>query len=359
MFSIVLLASLSGVGANISIRIRSTKHLGNFVDLAPGRSANDIEPLKSFDYRCVEPIRYRPFRNKTHVKMAIAKMPRNDWIKIDRHYLERINRRKELLRNNHQFCIGSNELARLAIRELYGEVMVNQLPKRFPTMFSIRRGVFTNHITGCKYSVSIVDLDDTYMLDTLAENVEEDFYFMIPDGNGEYRLQAYMPSYESRLGNGVDKSFRRMEPGLTIMFIQWSIQTDGDELFKPLVRNTFDPDAPGSAADPAVQRGLISFEKTYLRCEHHTLTCLPETKTVMFCVRTYLTPIKQIKDEGNGSALADACDTMPEKFGVYKRRPVWGHRLCEWMRDGERKDEDTLLHDPVQASQADGQRPTR
>lgn len=210
------------------------------MDLAPGRSANDIEPLKSFDYRCVEPIRYRPFRNKTHVKMAIAKMPRNDWIKIDRHYLERINRRKELLRNNHQFCIGSNELARLAIRELYGEVMVNQLPKRFPTMFSIRRGVFTNHITGCKYSVSIVDLDDTYMLDTLAENVEEDFYFMIPDGNGEYRLQAYsscfpqgllssskmglsvreihhpVPSYESRLGNGVDKSFRRMEPGVFV-----------------------------------------------------------------------------------------------------------------------------------------------
>ena len=53
----------------------------------------------------------------------------------------------------------------------------------------------------------------------------------------------------------------------------------------------------------------------------------------MFCVRSYLTPIKQIKKEGNGPALADACDSMPEKFGIYKRRPVWGDQLCGWLRD--------------------------
>ena len=75
------------------------------------------------------------------------------------------------------------------------------------------------------------------MLHALAENVEEDFYFMVPDAEGDYRLQAYsscfpqgllssakmglsvrqihqpVPGYESRLGNGVDKHFRRMEPG--------------------------------------------------------------------------------------------------------------------------------------------------
>ncbi|KAI4123334.1 MAG: hypothetical protein LQ338_005316 [Usnochroma carphineum] len=293
-------------------------------------------------------------------------MPRSEWIKIDRRYLERIDRRKYLLKNKQRFCVESNAIARPAIEELYEEVMINQLPKRFPNMFTIRRGTFTNHVTGCRYSIDIRRLNDAYMLNALAENVEEDFYFMCPDDNGEYRLQAYsscfpqglfssskmglsvreihqpVPGYESRLGNGVDKHFRRMEPGVFVGRLNWSIQTDGDELFRPLAKNTGNPDAPGTVAYAAVQRENIDFDITYLRCEHHTLTCLPKTKTIMFCVRSYLTPIKQIKEEGNGPALAEACDTMPDKFGVYKRRPAWGDQLCRWLREDARK-EDTLL----------------
>ncbi|KAL8731982.1 MAG: hypothetical protein Q9181_004119 [Wetmoreana brouardii] len=293
--------------------------------------------------------------------MGIAKMPRSEWIKIDQGYPERINRRKLLLKNEQDFCIGSDRVARPAIEELYIEIMVNQLPNRFPTMFSVKRRTFINHVTGAKYSLNVAKLNDKYMLNALAENVEEDFYFMCPDADGDYRLQAYsscfpqgllssskmglsvreihqpVPGYEQRLGNGVDKHFRRMEPGVFVGRLNWSIQIDGDELFRPLAKNTGDPDATASTAHAAIQREIIDYDKTYLRCEHHTLTCLPRTKTVMFCVRSYLTPIKQIKEEGNGPALADACDTMPERFGVYKRRPVWGNQLCEWLREGIRK----------------------
>ncbi|KAI4137448.1 MAG: hypothetical protein L6R39_007282 [Caloplaca ligustica] len=290
--------------------------------------------------------------------MGISRMPRSEWVKIDRKYVERINRRKYLLKNEQPFCVGSDPVARPAIEELYEEIMINQLPKRFPNMFTVKRGTFTNHVTGCRYSVDFRRLADEYMLNTLAENVEEDFYFMVPDGDGEYRLQAYsscfpqgllssakmglsvreihqpVPGYESRLGNGVDRHFRRMEPGVFVGRLNWSIQTDGDELFRPLAKNTGNPDAPGTPAHAAVQQETVNFDITYLRCEHHTLTCLPKTKTVMFCVRSYLTPIRQIKEEGSGPALADACDTMPEKFGVYKRRPVWGDELCQWLREG-------------------------
>ena len=325
-----------------------------------------------------------------HVKMGILRMHRNEWVKIDRKYLERIKHRKNLLKNERQFCIGSNLIARPAVEELYEEIMIKQLPRRFPNMFSMKCGTFTNHVTGCRYSVDIPRLDDIYMLNALAENVEEDFYFMCPDGDGEYRLQAYsscfpqgllssskmglsvreihqpVPGYASRLGNGVDKHFRRLEPGvfvgrlnvsnpdpicpsklsLTFSALKWSIQTDGDELFRPLAKNTGDPDAVGTAANAAVQREIIDIDKTYLRCEHHTLTCLPKTKTVMFCVRSYLTPIKQIKEEGNGPALADACDSMPEKFGVYKRRPVWGDQLCGWLRE-DRNEEWTEIEPTI------------
>lgn len=112
-------------------------------------------------------------------------------IEIDWDYLQRITRRKVLLNTHRGLCIGWDELTRLAIRELYEEVMINQLPKRFPHMFSIRQSEFPNRVIGCQYSVKVADLGEDYMPATLAENVEEDFDFMCPDANGEYRLRAY------------------------------------------------------------------------------------------------------------------------------------------------------------------------
>lgn len=107
-----------------------------------------------------------------------------------------------------------------------------------------------------------------------------------------------------------------------------------------MAKNTGDPDVPGTVPDVnGDEEEAIDLDKTYLRYEYHTLTCLPKTKTIMFCVRSYLTPIQQIKDEQNGAALADACDSMPERFGTYKRRPVWGDQLCDWLRGGGHKEE--------------------
>lgn len=130
--------------------------------------------------------------------MGIFKMPRSEWIKIDCNYLERIERRKALLDSHHEFCIGYNEPTRLAVRELYEEVMIKQIPRRFPTIFSIRQNDFTNHVTGCRSSIKIADLKEEYMLEALAENVEEDFYFMCPHADCEYR-QAYSSCFPQGL----------------------------------------------------------------------------------------------------------------------------------------------------------------
>jgi Protein of unknown function (DUF3445). len=73
---------------------------------------------------------------------------------------------------------------------------------------------------------------------------------------------------------------------------------------------------------------------SYLRVEHQTLTCLPKTKAIMFCVRSYLTHLQDVRDEGNGKALADAIEAMPEKLGDYKKRPFWGKKVCTWLREG-------------------------
>ena len=64
---------------------------------------------------------------------------------------------------------------------------------------------------------------------------------------------------------------------------------------------------------------------------------LPQTQAIVFCVRTYLTSLQDIRDEGNGVELADAIGRMPEKLGDYKMRPFWGLRVCAWLRENPEK----------------------
>jgi len=170
------------------------------------------------------------------------KESRDEWIRMDRGYLDRINIRKQLIETHPDpdTIIGTGPLVNPAIEELYTEVMIDYLPQRFPTMFAKQDGVLTNLVTGGTYPATTKGIDHDTMLKYLAENVEEDFYFMCPDQEGDFRLQGYIacfpggflspakrgmsvraihepvPGYEQRLGNSVDKYFRRMEPGTFI-----------------------------------------------------------------------------------------------------------------------------------------------
>lgn len=52
----------------------------------------------------------------------------------------------------------------------------------------------------------------------------------------------------------------------------------------------------------------------------------------MFCVRSYMTPLAQIKAEGDGPKLAQAIESMPEKLGMYKMRHFWGEEVLPWLK---------------------------
>ena len=136
-------------------------------------------------------------------------------------------------------------------------------------------------------------------------------------------------------------SSSRQMVGVLANLIQWAIQCNHSQLFLPFDgANTIKKDDSPSAQaefDPSA---------SFLRAEHHTLTCLPRTGTIVFAVRTYLTSLTQIKDEGSGPTLAEACDSMPEKFGIYKNRPTWGEKVCGWLREEDSTTEKHDLHIP-------------
>ncbi|KAL8727754.1 MAG: hypothetical protein Q9181_005591, partial [Wetmoreana brouardii] len=74
----------------------------------------------------------------------------------------------------------------------------------------------------------------------------------------------------------------------------------------------------------------------FLRCERQTLHRLPSSKAIVFAFKTYMDTLRDIKLEGLGDDLADAVDGLKSGnvpgINVYKRGPVWGKAVKEYLR---------------------------
>jgi hypothetical protein len=219
----------------------------------PLKSSTDptatIQALWDFDITTTPPISYRPYEFQGHVTMGIQQRKRQDWIRMDNGYSQRIRDRKEPLTAQPHYTIGTGPLLDPAIEELYHEIMVDYLPKRYPTLFSEKGGIVQNRVTGSSYPLSTSNLSPKSMLELLGENVEEDFYFMCPDAeDGQFRLRGYVtcfpggflspervgesvreihrpvPGYEEKIGKSVDRYSKRMVPGQFIGRINVSLR---------------------------------------------------------------------------------------------------------------------------------------
>lgn len=70
--------------------------------------------------------------------------------------------------------------------------------------------------------------------------------------------------------------------------------------------------------------------------ELQTLTRLPKTRAVLFSFKTYMYPVREIKEEGLGVELAEAIEGLSmgnaPRMGVYKGSGEWEEDLCEFLR---------------------------
>ncbi|KAI1326171.1 hypothetical protein F5Y16DRAFT_411069 [Xylariaceae sp. FL0255] len=155
---------------------------------------------------------------------------------MDCGYLDRLDERIESL---------VNDISTLAIIELSKEFTLKYIPKHFPIMFKLKGGTLGN----------LGSTDPRLALQILCRNVEEDFYLICLDGEGQWYLQGYIacfsggfdpllrigmsfkdiyapvPYYEERIANGVDKFVRRMKDGRITQRFN-SLQVDGEDLFR-------------------------------------------------------------------------------------------------------------------------------
>jgi len=91
-------------------------------------------------------------------------------------------------------------------------------------------------------------------------------------------------------------------------------------------RNT----SPSSASPPS---RVDPVKDLYLRVERQIMTRLERTGTIVFSVKTFLTPLSEIKEEGLGEELLAAVNSMPECLARYKIRSFWLKEVTAFLRD--------------------------
>lgn len=169
-----------------------------------------------------------------------------------------------------------------------------------------------------------------------------------------------VPGYAEKLEGSMDRYFDKLEVGNYVKRVNWTITTDAELYAVPgATRSTharrgeqveelgeIDVDKVRQISNALFSPTFISLGKetdkvirlkqTYLRCERQTLHRLPKSKALVFAFKTYLYPIRDIKEEGLGNQLADAIDGLQAgnvpQMHVYKRGAEWGPAVKKYLR---------------------------
>lgn len=312
---------------------------------------------KSFNWAKTEPRPYRPFRaGPYYMTMGLTKCSPNDWLLLENTYKDITKLRSEIVDKHRQNTVLHHPMADDPIKEVY-DMCVNYVLTKFPKYFVVdseNPELVHNKITDVKIpksSTSFTSKDGvSEMIRTIARNIEEDFLIlMYNEDDKQYYLRSGtfafpsgfdpaeklnlalkdihgpVPLYKQRLEESMDRYFERIKVDEWIERFNWGIQTH-EELYAP-VENHAAPDTEVKA----LKAEDLDFSKVFLRCERQILTRLPKTQALLFTIRTYLTPLSQIRKEPRALELADAIQNLPDSLAHYKKREEWGDAVIQYL----------------------------
>jgi hypothetical protein len=280
---------------------------------------------------------------------------------MDNTYESRIKLRSGLIREKKHDVLAHRPAVEPAVLEFY-KWTISYLPQRFPTVYKLTTAGLFNSVTGRTLPHHVTDTE--HALSLLGSNIDTDFQFLLPipatdpeyrsEDGVKYRLEGFVtcfpsgfttrsklglsladihtpvPGYAAKLQKSMDRFFASLPVGRIVKRHNWTITTKPDlHVLSGTHIHSEDELAEGEKED-------VDLAGTVLRCERQTLHRLPETRALVFAFKTYTYPIKQLRDEGSGTALAEAIEglgkgNVPE-MTIYKRQVLWAPKVTAFLR---------------------------
>jgi len=304
------------------------------------------------------------------VRIAIENATVNDLVYMDCDYLSRLVARRKIFDEHTATVLGSVPRVKPAVDELYIWMTNTYLPQRFPTIFTLSKtsnidSNTSNSLSNYLHNNAINETlrtspytDPSDSLRTLGSHIDSDMLILLPTETASqttsettYTLVGFqvcmpngfntasklnltladihgpVPRYKEKLEKSMDRFFARIAVGQFARRANWTITTRPD-LYA----------ASGNHAHHGeeVEKEEIDPDHAWVRCELQILWRLPESKALVFMVKTYMYTLRQIKEEGMGEELATAIEGMeagsvPEVY-EYKRGIAWGESTKRYLR---------------------------
>ncbi|KKY20774.1 hypothetical protein UCRPC4_g04046 [Phaeomoniella chlamydospora] len=316
-------------------------------------SMGEIQPLGDLDWKSTQPERIYKFADKYNLTMGLQNTTVNTITRMDQQYLERMVEREKIL-EMYPGALGCLDSAIDMTNELYSYLMTTYLPQRYPTMFKLCSKSSTLHnLVKNEHLCLVPPADPIQSLRDIALTVDEDFLMLLPSPDGDgYSLQSFVwcypvgfdpqdklgmklrdahgpvPSYKDKLEASMDRYFARLQPPRVVQRVNWAVATNS-ALCERGEYHLYADDQVSTQSD-------VDLNDTWVRCELQTLFALPKSGGRILSVHLYLYPIQEIKDVGLAEDMCRAIDGYgagnASGFSRYKRVPVWGDKVKEFLR---------------------------
>ncbi|KAL3134025.1 hypothetical protein ABBQ32_008459 [Trebouxia sp. C0010 RCD-2024] len=273
-------------------------------------------------------------------KMTMGLEPMNpvDWMEVDSLYEEEMELRQKILRDKRHLVIACQPCAEEACAEML-QMLGEFLPTEYPDYFQKQGNTLTALKTNEVFQIEGGAMDP---LEACARLVQEDLCIM-QDVGGTIKFTAGavlfpqrwslmekigadmtaihdpVPKYRKEVSKSVDAFMQRLSPSRPFWRANWAI-TDHPDLFQPLTEDDITSMTAGTLREAFQQVTPSNAGQTlYTRCERETFVRFPQTKAILFTIRTYVRNLAWYAARPDECAtLAEALRNLPEDLTRYK-----------------------------------------
>ncbi|KAI1014376.1 hypothetical protein LB504_012243 [Fusarium proliferatum] len=331
---------------------------------------NNIEPLENFDLDNAEPVQTRPWKPKYHLTMGLEKCTFSGIIPIDKTLEERLALRRKIVAEHSDMVIASEPCSEAAVKEFYVWMVRTYLPQRYPSLYHSKGNTLFGPAS-TKLPLGPPN-DVKAILLLLAENIDAELFFLQRQGDSYVaralidcypfsfnpalklnktlaEIHGPVPGYKEKLERPMNRYFTSLPKGKAVKRHNWNISIDRD-LFAPRenpltvlplclmdwIKTVLDWLGIGVLT---MKNTDLDPEEMNVRCERQTLHRLMENEnTLVFAFKTYQYSLRQIRDEGEGPALAEAIrginrGSVPQ-VAWYKASVYWERAVVDYLLGG-------------------------
>jgi len=288
---------------------------------------------------------YMPYKSgRFRLAMGLLPLDLHDWLEPDDRIAIELAEKERLLCERHSEVFAALPEALAGSTEVL-ELLLNYLPTRFAAWVRRDGNVLRNLVTQQTWDISQNVL---HPLDLAGRLVQEDLCLMQPNpATGLYHLVGAslcfptrwrladkigkplnlvhepVPGYEEELALKMDRFFVRLKADKPVWRANWGL-IDDPTLFQPTGHGR-----KGLNTDITIEN---AGDTLWLRMERQTLRRLPRSQSILFTIRVYVRPLRELATQPErATELASTIRTMPEPMQLYKSLPPFQDAVLGWL----------------------------